>query len=115
MNGVNVASSAADTRVFITASFIENNGASGPTGGGVSVQGNGASNSAAIANTLVDGNAAYAIQVGTAGNTIAIANTILGGSSNNVAISNLGGGVNSFGPSNVIAGTGSPTVSPTYK
>ncbi|MBV8474847.1 MAG: hypothetical protein JO107_12180 [Hyphomicrobiales bacterium] len=114
-NGVNVVSSTAGTRVFIEDSFIENNGASATTYGGVNVQGNGAANSAAIADTLIDGNANFAVQTGGAGNTIALVRTILSGTSNNVAISDLGGGVNSIGPSNVIIGAGAPTVSPTFK
>jgi len=114
-NGVNVASSTAGTRVFIKDSFLENNGASGSTFGGVNVQGNGAANSAAIADTLIDGSKNFAVQVGGAGNTIALVRTTLSGSANNVAISNLGGGVNAFGPSNTIVGTGSPTASPAFK
>ncbi len=107
-------SSTLDTRVFIKDSFIENNG-SGTTYGGVNVQGNGVANSVAIADTLIDGSGGFAVQVGTAGNTIALVRTILSGSATTWRSAISAGGVNSFGPSNVIAGTGSPTASPTYK
>jgi mannose/fructose-specific phosphotransferase system component IIA len=112
-----VTSSTSGTRVFIKDSFIENNGnRSTPSGGGVNVQGGSVTNSASIVNTLIDGNAAYAIQVNSSNDTIALANDVLSGSSNNVAINFAGGGaVSSFGPSNVIAGTGSPTVTNPFK
>jgi hypothetical protein len=106
-NGVNVTSSTSGTRVFIRDSFIENNG-----GGGVNVHGS-VPNSASIVNTLIDGNGAYAIQVNTSNDTIAIANSVLSGTS--VAISNAGGAVSSFGPSNIIAGSGAPTVTNAFK
>jgi hypothetical protein len=106
-NGVNVTSTTAGQRVFIKDSFIENNA------GGVNVQGNGVSNVADIVNTVVDGNTSFAVQAAT-GNTIALVNTVLTGSP--AGISNLGtASIISFGPSNVIGGSGAPTSSPTFK
>ncbi len=106
-NGVNVASSTANTRVFIKDSFIENNA------GGVNVQGNGVANVGNISNTLIDGNTSFAVQSNT-NNTVALVRSIL--SNSPAGISNLGTAtIVSLGPSNVITGTGAVTVTTDYK
>jgi hypothetical protein len=106
-NGVNVTSTTAGTRVFIKDSFIENNA------GGVNVQGNGVANSVSISNTLIDGNTSFAVQANT-GNAIALVRSILSGSP--MGISNLGTAtIESFGPSNIITGTGTVTLTINYK
>jgi hypothetical protein len=106
-NGVNVVSSTANTRAFIKDSFIENNA------GGVNVQGNGVTNVADIVNTIIDGNTSFAVQANTS-NTIVLLQSVLTGSP--AGISNLGtASVVSFGPSNVITGTGAVTSTIDYK
>jgi hypothetical protein len=107
-NGVNVTSSTAGTRVFIKDSFIENNA------GGVNVQGNGVGNSAAISNTLIDGNTSFAIQATGTGNAIGLVRSVLSGSPAGVSLSG-GATATSFGPSNVITGTGAVTSTVAYK
>jgi hypothetical protein len=112
-NGVNVVSSTANTRVVIQDSVIENNGTTGsnPANGGVNVQGNGVNNAASIFNTLVDGNKNFAVQVA-AGNSIALVRSVLSGSPAGIAGA---GTVVSFGPSNIITGTGAVTTTTNYK
>jgi hypothetical protein len=107
-NGVNVTSTTAGTRVFIEDSFIENNA------GGVNVQGSGVGNSASIANTLIDGNVNFAVQAAGTGNAIGLVQAILSGSPAGVILSS-GATATSFGPSNVIAGTGAVTSTAAYK
>jgi parallel beta helix pectate lyase-like protein len=97
-NGVNVTSSTAGTRVFVSDSFIENNA------GGVNVQGASVSNSVSISNTLIDGNTSFAVQATGTGNAVALVRSILSGSPVGL---NLMSGANGdfFGPSNIVTGT----------
>lgn len=105
--GVNVNSSTAGARAIIKDSYIEN------SAGGVNVQGNGVANSSTLINTLVDGNTNFAVQSNT-GNSVALIRSQLSGSP--AAISNLGtANIISFGPGNVITGTGVVTTTNAYK
>ena len=108
-NGVNVASSTANARAFITDTIINLNGGNGTTGG-LNIQGN--SNIVSVLNTIIDKNGAYSVQAGggagTGTNQVALAHSVLNASP--VAISLLAGGkAYSIGPSNVISGTGALT------
>ncbi len=107
-NGVNVTSSTAGTRVFIKDSFIENNA------GGVNVQGNSVGNSASISNTLIDGNTSFAAQATGVGNAIALVRSILSGSPAGLSLSS-GATARSYGPSNIITGTGALTSTVNYQ
>jgi hypothetical protein len=107
-NGINVTSNTPGARIFVKDSFIENNA------GGVNVQGNGTGNTAAIADTVIDGNTSFAVQATNSGNVIGLLRSVL--SSSPTAIGVTGGAqVISFGPSNVINGAGSPTTTTNYK
>ncbi len=108
-NGVNMASSTSGGRVIIKDSFILFNA------GGVNVQGSGgAANSAIIDSSLLDGNTSFAVQANGAGQAISLAHSNLLGSP--TGISALGGAaVASRGPSNVITGAGSPTLTPAFQ
>ena len=106
--GVNVASNTTGARVFIKDSVIAFNG------GGVNVQGNGVGNVASVYNTLVETNTTYAVQATNANNVVAVANSVLNGSP--AAISLVTGGTAvSFGPSNIVSGTGSFTTTTAFK
>ncbi len=101
-NGVNMTSSTANARLFIKDSQILRNNV------GVNVQGNGVANSAAIVNTLIDGNTTIGIKVSNAGNIVGLVNSV--SSASPTALSVLGGAAAvSFGPSNVLAGAGAFT------
>ncbi|MGH8211576.1 MAG: hypothetical protein ACREU6_18665, partial [Steroidobacteraceae bacterium] len=106
--GVNVTSTTAGTRVVIEGSFIENNA------GGVNVQGNGVLNTAAISNTLIDGNKSFAVQANGALSAIHLVRSILDGSPTGVNLLN-GAIATSFGPSNIIKGAGAVTSTVNYK
>jgi hypothetical protein len=112
-NGVSVTSSTAGARVVIKNSFINNNGTGGSTFGGVYVAGNGVANSAAILNTVVDGNANFAASVAS-GNSVGLYYSVLSGSPAGLAIAS-GGNAVSYGPSNVITGTGTPNITNPFK
>jgi hypothetical protein len=106
--GVNVTSNTTGARVFIKDSVIAFNG------GGVNVQGNGVGNVASVYNTLVESNTTYAVQATNANNVVAVANSVLNGSP--AAISLVTGGTAvSFGPSNIISGTGAFTSTIAFK
>lgn len=105
---VNMTSSTANARIFITNSQILRSNI------GVNVQGNGVANSASILNTLVDGNTTIGVQVSNAGNAVGIANSVVSGSP--TALSVIGGAsAVSFGPSNIIAGAGAFTTTAPFK
>ena len=108
-NGVNLVSSTASGRVVIQNSFVSFNA------GGLNVQGaGGVPNSGVVMDTLMDTNTSFAVQANGANNAIALIRSVLTGSP--AGINALGGAaVGSFGPSNIITGTGSPTVSPLFK
>ncbi len=107
-NGVNMTSSTANARIFITNSQILRNNV------GVNVQGNGVGNIASISSTLIDGNTTIGAQVSNAGNVLALANSIVNASP--TALSVLGGAAAvSFGPSNVISGAGAFTATNPFK
>jgi hypothetical protein len=104
-NGVNLASSSTPARALIQNSFIVLNG------GGVHVQGN--ANVASLTDTIVDGNTNFAVQANGAGNIVAAAHSVLSGGT---AISLLNGGqAFSFGPSNVVSGSGAFTTTSAFK
>jgi hypothetical protein len=104
-NGILVNSSTNPTRVVIKDSVIANNGSGGNTGGGVNVQGSGgAVNVVDIFDTMIDGNANFAVQATDPKGTVNLARSYLTGSPAGL---NLVNGANGFliGPSNVIAGS----------
>ena len=106
--GVNVTSNTTGARVFIKDSVIAFNG------GGVNVQGNGVGNVASVYNTLVESNTTFAVQATNANNVVAVANSVLNGSP--AAISLVTGGTAvSFGPSNIVSGTGTFTTTTAFK
>ena len=107
-NGVNLASSTANSRVFVRDSFITQNA------GGVNVQGNGVANTAAISNTLIDGNTAFAVQANGAGNLVAAVRSILTNSPAGISLLNTATAI-SFGPSNIVGGTGAFSSTINYK
>jgi hypothetical protein len=108
-NGVNVVSSTANTRVVILDSILSFNA------GGVNVLGTGGvANSATIMSSFLDGNTSFGVQANGAVNAISLIRTNILGSP--AGISSLNSApIASFGPSNVITGTGAPTVSPVFK
>lgn len=108
-NGVNMASNTAGARAIIQNSVIALNA------GGVNVQGaSSVANSATLMDTLVDGNTSFGVQANGAVNAIALIRTTILGSP--AGINALGGAaVGAFGPSNVITGSGAPTVSVPFK
>jgi hypothetical protein len=106
-NGVNVTSSTANTTVIIKGSFIAFNG------GGLNVQGNGVANVASLVDTLVESNTTFAVQASSS-NVIGLVRSILNGSP--AGIKNLGGAtIVSFGPSNIIGGSGAVTSTINYQ
>lgn len=106
--GVNMTSSTANARVFITNSQILRNNI------GVNVQGSGVGNIASIVNTLIDGNTTFGVQVTNAGNTVALVNSVVNASP--TALNVVGGAAAvSFGPSNVISGAGAFTATNPFK
>jgi hypothetical protein len=109
-NGVNLVGTA-NAQVIITDSKITNNL------GGVNVQGAGSpsvANFASLFNSLVDSNTSFAVQVNGAADSIGIARSYLTGSGTGLSL--LSGGVAvSFGPSNVVGGTGAFTSTVPYK
>ena len=108
-NAVDVESSTAGTRVVILDSVLAYNV------GGVNVQGaSGVANSSTIMNTLIDGNSAFGVQANGAVNAISLIRTTVLGSP--AGINSLNSApIAAFGPSNVITGSGAPTVSPLFK
>jgi hypothetical protein len=107
-NGVNMTSSSAGARVFIKDSIINLNN------GGVNVQGAGVGNVASIANSLIDGNTAFAAQATGAGNVIGMANNVLNASPAGLSLLS-GATAVSIGPSNVVAGSGAFTTTGPFK
>jgi len=107
-NGVNLASSTANSRVFVRDSFITQNA------GGVNVQGNAVANTASISNTLIDGNTSFAVQANGAGNLVAVVRSILTNSPTGISLLNTATAV-SFGPSNIVAGAGAFSSTINYK
>lgn len=107
-NGVNMTSSTAGSRIFITNSQILRNNV------GVNVQGNGVANVASILNTLIDGNTTVGVQVANAGNTVAVANSVVNASPTALNVTG-GAAAVSFGPSNVISGAGAFTATNPFK
>jgi hypothetical protein len=102
-NGVAVSSSTAGARTVIQESVIFNNGTQGTAStGGVNVT----SNSAFIIDTIMENNKNYAVQVTGAGVVAGLLRSFL--SPTGLSLVN-GGLVNSFGPSNVIAGGTNPS------
>ncbi len=106
--GVNVTSNTTGARVFIKDSVIAFNG------GGVNVQGNGVGNVASVYNTLVESNTTYAVQATNANNVVAVANSVLNGSPAGISLV-TGGTAVSFGPSNIVSGTGAFTTTSAFK
>ena len=106
--GVNVTSNTTGARVFIKDSVIAFNG------GGVNVQGNGVGNVASVYNTLVESNTTYAVQATNANNVVAVANSVLNGSPAGISLV-TGGTAVSFGPSNIVSGTGTFTTTTAFK
>ena len=107
-NGVNMVSSVANARIFIKDSQILRNN------GGVNVQGNGVGNIASIANTLIDGNTTFGVQVTNAGNTVALTNSVVNASPTGLSV--IGGATAaSIGPSNVVFGAGAFTTTFPFK
>jgi len=104
--GVQMTSSTANARLIIRNSVITNNN------GGVNAQNGGSGVSAAVINSLVDGNGAFAVQANGATASLSYLTSSLTGSP--AGISQLNGGqVFSFGVSNtvgssIVGGTGSP-------
>jgi hypothetical protein len=115
-NGVNVTSNSTGARAFIRDSLIYLNGtfSTTPTGGGVNVQGSGVGNIVSIANTEIDANGSYAIQASGMGNIIGVANSILNASPIGISLLNMAS-ADSFGPSNIVAGTGTFTSTIDFK
>ena len=107
-NGVNMASNTANARVFVKDCVISQNA------GGVNVQGNGVANTGAISNTLIDGNTSFAIQANGAGNVVAVVRSILTNSPTGISLVS-GGTAVSFGPSNIVAGSGAFSSTVLYK
>jgi hypothetical protein len=111
-NGVNMTALGAGSRLFIRDSLINLNGAgAGGPFGGVNVQGN--ANITSILNTVVDNNTGFSVQVGGGGGTgtnqVALANSILNATP--IALNILTGGkVISIGPSNIVSGSGTITL-----
>ncbi len=106
--GVNVTSNTTGARVFIKDFVIAFNG------GGVNVQGNGVGNVASVYNTLVESNTTYAVQATNANNVVAVANSVLNGSPAGISLV-TGGTAVSFGPSNIVSGTGTFTTTTAFK
>ena len=105
-NGVNVASSTNGGHAFINDSLIAFNA------GGVNVQGT--ANIASITNTSILSNTSFAVRANGAGNILGIANSVLNTSP--TAISLLNGAIAvSFGPSNVVSGSGAFTATNPFK
>jgi len=102
-NGVNLVGTA-NARVIIENSQILFNA------GGLNVQGTGgAANAATIAHSIVDANSSFAVQANGAGNAIGLMASFLTGSP--VGINALNGAsVVSFGATNLISGSGAPTL-----
>jgi hypothetical protein len=107
-NGVDLTSSTANGRVFVKDSNIIQNA------GGVNVQGNGVANIGSISNTLIDGNSSFALKATGAGNLVAVFTSILTNSPAGISLVS-GGTAISFGPSNVVGGTGAFTTTIPYK
>jgi hypothetical protein len=114
-NGVNMASNTTGARAFIRDSFINlNGGAVGSGFGGVNAQGNGVGNIVSIVNTEIDANTNFAIQANGAGNVLGVANSVLNASPASISLLNSGQAF-SFGPSNVLSGTGAFTGTSPFK
>lgn len=107
-NGVNVVSSTTGSRVVIKDSAISLNG------GGVNVQGNGVSNGVAVIDTLIDTNKNFGVQTNGTGNNVALASSVVAGGPVGISLLN-GGTATSFGPSNVLAGSGTFTTTVGFK
>jgi hypothetical protein len=110
-NGVNMTSNTANAEVYIKDSLIYLNGTAtgNPPFGGVNISGNGVGNAAAILNTTIDSNVNFGVQVNGAGNTVAAANSVFSGTAVSLSLINGATTAISFGPSNVLSGTGTFT------
>jgi hypothetical protein len=110
-NGINMASSTSGAHLFVKDSDIFQNGTanSNPLTGGVNI--NGAANVGAIFDTVVDFNQNFAMQA-TTGNVVSAARSVF---TNSPAGISGGGTAISFGPSNVIGGTGVFTTTVNFK
>ncbi|MEA2839133.1 MAG: hypothetical protein QOF41_463 [Methylobacteriaceae bacterium] len=107
-NGVNVVGTAGARVMIDNCTIINNNG-------GVNVQGAaGASNSAAVTHSFVDGNTSFGVQANGAVNSVAIAWDVI--SNNGTNINSLGGApIASFGPSSLVPGASAPTSTTPFK
>jgi hypothetical protein len=107
-NGVDLTSSTANARVFVKDCVISQNA------GGVNVQGSAVANTGSISNTLIDGNTSFAIRASGAGNVVAVVRSILTNSPTGISLVS-GGTAVSFGPSNIVAGSGAFSSTVIYK
>jgi hypothetical protein len=98
-NGINMASSSANARLFIKDSIINLNH------GGVNEQSSGVGNATSILDTVIDDNTAFAVRADGAGDVLDIANSALTASLTAISLLN-GAHAVSFGPSNVVTGAG---------
>ena len=107
-NGVNATSNVANTHIFVKDSIITQNT------GGINIAGNGVPNQGAVADSLVDGNSAFAVQANGVGSSIAMLRSILTNSPAGVSLLNSGTSI-SFGPSNSIGGSATITTTVSFK
>jgi hypothetical protein len=107
-NGINLNSSTANARLIVQNSVITKNT------GGLNVQGSGVPNGAFASDTMFDANTNFGVQTN-GGNAIGLLRTVIRGSA--TGISNVGGtgAIISFGPSNLINGTGDVTSTTAYR
>ena len=112
-NGINMASSTSGAKVFVTDSFIFQNGTlnSNPLTGGVNV--NGTANNGSLVDTVVDSNQNFAVQASGASNAVTLTRSIASGSPNAINLVN-GGSAICIGPSNHIAGAFTCTTSKAF-
>jgi hypothetical protein len=111
-NGINMASSTSGAKLFVSNSFIIQNGTlnSAPLTGGINV--NGTANVGIIVDTVVDTNQNFAVQASGASNIVSLTRAYLSGS----GISLVNGGTSvCIGPSNVMPGSSVCTTPVTYK
>jgi hypothetical protein len=105
-NGVNMTSSTSGGHVFISDSYIFQNG------GGVNVQGT--ANIGSLTNTQVISNTNFAVQANGASNIVTLLTSTLNDTA--VSISLLNGGTSlSVGPSNLLSGSGTITTPLAFK
>jgi hypothetical protein len=111
-NGINMASSTNGAKLFVSNSFIIQNGTlnSAPLTGGINV--NGTANVGIIVDTVVDTNQNFAVQASGASNIVSLTRAYLSGS----GISLVNGGTSvCIGPSNVMPGSSVCTTPVTFK